>query len=156
MRKKFYKRKSTPVLIVLFVILASVLVAQFTLIKDRKLDIDPGKSQPVTSLNNPDADYFRREENKVIVDFGNGQKAEKTLKAKTPFAALEMLASSEGFEIITKQYKYGLMVEEINRVANTPEKFWLYSVNGKPGKISADLYKLNSGDVIEWSYVNVQ
>ena len=149
------KRKTTPILVVLFIILAAAILAQFTLFKGNNNSNQNriGEKTPKTSTNNQEK---RLEENTVIIDFGNGQKIERTVKAKTPYQTLEMVAGNEGYQITTKQYKYGLMVEEINRLKNTPEKYWLYSVNGNPGKIAADRYQLNSGDIVEWKYTSAK
>ena len=155
MKLRNNERKTTPVLVVLFIILAAALFTQFTLFKDSNNPNQNriGEKTPITSTNNQEK---RLEENTVIIDFGNGQKIERTVKAKTPYQTLEMVAGNEGYQITTKQYKYGLMVEEINRLKNTPEKYWLFSVNGKPGKIAADRFQLNSGDLVEWKYTSVK
>ncbi|OGG03924.1 hypothetical protein A2W14_05645 [Candidatus Gottesmanbacteria bacterium RBG_16_37_8] len=155
MKRLNYKRKSNPVLIILFILLAVILVMQFTVFKGNKFNLAPDKTDQRQSQNNQNQ-AIQMEENTVTVDFGDGRKIEKNVKAETPFRALQMVSDSEGFAVLTKEYKYGLIVEEINNVKNNSGKYWLYSVNNQPGKIAADRYQLNAGDVVKWEYTSAK
>ena len=154
MKRHNYKEKKNPAFIILFIIIAVVVIAQLTLFRSNKNLVQNKINDNASTTAN--IQEKQSQDNTVIIDFGNGQKKEKTVKANTPYQALEMVANSQGYKITTKQYKYGLMVEEINRIKNTPEKYWLFSVNGKPGLISADRQKLNAGDVVEWKYTSAK
>ena len=155
MQKTFQKRKVDKVLIILFIILASSIIAQFTLFRENKSNTSG--SQTTTSGAKIDRDNtIKNEGNKVTIDFGDGRKVTQNADAKSALSALEKVASGKGYKIITKEYKYGSIVEEVNRVKNTSANNWIYSVNGIPGKIAADRYILNPGDEVEWKYSNAE
>ena len=142
--------KKNKVLLILFIVLAATIVAQYTLFKDDKSEFR-GKNGKVEQR-----DSSIKAGSEVTLDFGNGRKITQTLKADTAYEALEAVAAQKGYKINYKQYKYGLIVEEINRVKNTSEKSWIYSVNGNTGMIAADRYKLSPGDIVEWKYTSVK
>ena len=147
------KIKIDRVLVLLFTILVIVIIAQFTVFKNNKLNLGNNNKQDGPRVQQEDA---KKDNNRVIIDFGDGRKIDQTLKADTPFKALEIIAGNQGYKINFKQYKYGLIVEEINKVKNNPTKFWIYSVNGVPAKIAADRYMLAEGDFVEWKYTSVK
>ncbi len=71
----------------------------------------------------------------------------------TAFSLLESVAEEEEIKVTTKQYDFGIFVESIGGVENTKERAWIYFVNGKSGEVASDQYKLSSGDVVEWRYI---
>lgn len=149
------KRKNNKFLIILISILALVVLAQFTLFKDNRINLkeETAKVEENTQIRD---NTVNNTGNQVIIDFGDGRQIKQNINAQTPYKALEVVADSQGYKINSKQYKYGLIVEEINRVRNTPDKSWIYSVNGQPGRIAADRYILKSNDVVEWKYSGVK
>ena len=77
----------------------------------------------------------------------------KEYSSKTPFEALQKIAEGEGWQISTKEYKYGLMVESVNKISNSSGGYWTYKIDGQAGKIAADRYTLKKGEAVEWEYV---
>jgi len=146
------KRKIDKILIVLFAALLVTIIAQLTLFKDNKLNTG-GNGQQQEQLQR---EISKKEANKVLIDFGNGRKINQAVVAETPYKALEIIAANKGFKITTKQYKYGLMVEEVNKVKNTGGKYWAFFINDKPGKIAADRYILTPSDIVQWKYISVK
>lgn len=106
---------------------------------DRVLGIE---AEPVTAV-------------KVGVDFGD-EEVERKIEVgegESAFEVLEKLADKKGYELVTKKYDFGVMVEAIDGRGNSRKKSWIYFVNGKAGEVAADQLKLKEGDVVEWRYV---
>lgn len=73
--------------------------------------------------------------------------------SSTLLQAMDALKQSGKIEFTTEASSYGTMVTAINGQKNgTGGKYWLYSVNGQPGSVGADAYKLQSGDKIIWEF----
>ena len=140
--------KKNNTLLILFIILGLSILSQFFFFKGNKVNLSGNNIKDEVQRDNS----LQRESNKIILDFGDGRKITQDAKAQTAFEALQILSSAKGYKIISKQYKYGLIVEEVNKVKNSAQKSWLYFVNGKLGNIAADRYILTSNDVIEWKY----
>lgn len=151
MAKLNTKIKIDKVLLLLFIILFVSVIAQFTLFKENKLYIgENSKNSPTSQISKqqtPDNEKIT-----VMVDFDNGRKIKQEVVADTVFKALEIAAGKEGYKITSKQFKYGLIVDSINRVKNENGRNWIYMVNNVPGKISSDRYTLSPGDIVEWKY----
>jgi hypothetical protein len=55
------------------------------------------------------------------------------------------------FSFISKEYPgLGIFVDEINGIKGTPQKYWIYYVNGKEAPIGISNYILKDGDIINW------
>lgn len=75
------------------------------------------------------------------------------VRATNAFQALSEAAKQINLEVKTKQYDFGVFVEQIGTLANTKEKSWIYFVNGKSGTVAADKQSLVQGDMVEWKYM---
>lgn len=91
----------------------------------------------------------------VAVDFGDGQKVDGTVEAKNAYEAINAIAREKKWQVVAKEYKYGVIVEKIDGKENDKTYFWLYSINGKPGQIAADQNPVNPGDRVEWIYKKI-
>ena len=89
----------------------------------------------------------------VVVNTGEEISTVSGILAENAFIALTALAKQKNLELKTKQYDFGVFVEQIGRQANTKEKSWIYFVNGKAGTVAADKQSLNTGDMVEWKYI---
>ena len=89
----------------------------------------------------------------VAFDFGDRFATVSSIPASTAFDALVAASAKEQLELKTKQYDFGVFVEQIGPRANTKEKSWIYFVNGKAGTVAADKQSVVSGDIVEWRYV---
>lgn len=74
----------------------------------------------------------------------------------TVYAALEKLAGEKGWEIVTKDYDFGKLVEAIGGTANSQDKAWIFYVNGQAGDKASDKFTLAAGDKVEWKYEAVK
>lgn len=74
----------------------------------------------------------------------------------TAYAVLEELAGEKSWEIVTKDYEFGKLVEAIGGAANSQEKAWIYYVNGVVGDKASDKFELKAGDKVEWKYETVK
>lgn len=92
------------------------------------------------------------EEVSVVIDFGNGKKLEGQVAGKTAYEVLENLVKEKNLEVRAKQYKYGLLVEKIAEYEGSSTYAWMYSVNGKAGRIAADRYQVKPNDKIDWKF----
>lgn len=91
----------------------------------------------------------------AIVDFGDGTVWKEMVRTDTAYNALVKVADVKKVKVITQQFKYGVIVEKVANIANTPQKGWTFYVNGKLGRISSDRTYVRSGDVVEWKYTDI-
>jgi hypothetical protein len=89
----------------------------------------------------------------VVLNTGEEISTVSGIPAENAFTALTALAKQKNLELKTKQYDFGVFVEQIGTLANTKEKAWIYFVNGKSGTVAADKQNLNAGDTVEWKYI---
>lgn len=87
-----------------------------------------------------------------VIDFGSGAPA--TYSGVLALTAYDVLKNSP-YEVVVKQYDFGIMVTSIKGMENTKERAWMYSVNGKHGETAADKYVLHEGDRIEWKFTKL-
>lgn len=93
------------------------------------------------------------EEVEVNVNFGDEEAAVELVQAKTAYEALQAAAENRGWLLQVKNYDFGNLVEAINGEKNTPDKAWIYFINGQPATQAADKQELKAGDVVEWKYI---
>lgn len=89
----------------------------------------------------------------VVVDNAATLKRLKNIEGSNVYMALIEASKKGGFEVKSKQYDFGVFVEEINGIKNTKEKSWIYFVNDVAGDVVADRKNLNPGDIVSWRYV---
>jgi hypothetical protein len=89
----------------------------------------------------------------VTLDTGSAVATVSGISAQNAYQALEGAAKQQNLELITKQYDFGIFVQQIGVIANTKEKSWIYFVNGKSGTVAADKQNLHTGDTVEWKYM---
>jgi len=89
----------------------------------------------------------------VILDTGSTIATVSAVSAQNAFQALSEAAKKQNLALTTKQYDFGVFVEQVGTFANTKEKSWIYFVNGKSGTVAADKQNLNTGDMVEWKYI---
>lgn len=75
------------------------------------------------------------------------------LTAGSVLEALQAVAARNNLVVRTKQYDFGVLVEQIGDRANTNDRAWIYFVNSVSGDVAADKKELNDGDVVEWKYI---
>lgn len=75
------------------------------------------------------------------------------VSTQNAFQVLTQAAAEQHLEVKTKQYDFGVFVEQVGTIANTKEKSWIYFVNGKSGMVAADKQAVVPGDVVEWKYM---
>jgi len=73
--------------------------------------------------------------------------------APTVFEALQRVATDNQIPLKTKQYDFGIFVEEIGNKPMYSDYAWLYFINGVSGDVAADKKTIKTGDLIEWRYV---
>jgi hypothetical protein len=88
----------------------------------------------------------------VIVDTGSTVATVSGIPAQNAFQALSGAAKKQNLELKTKQYDFGVFVEQVGGLPNTADNAWIYFVNGKSGTVAADKQPLNAGDIVEWKY----
>lgn len=71
--------------------------------------------------------------------------------------AFELLSQKTDGKLETKDYSFGKMVNAINGLAGgSGGKYWLYFVDGKSASVSADNYKCQGNEKIEWKLLPPQ
>lgn len=89
----------------------------------------------------------------VILDTGSTVATISGVTAQNAYQALVEAAKKQNLELKTKQYDFGVFVEQIGTLPNTKEKSWIYFVNGKAGTIAADKQPVANQDTVEWKYM---
>ncbi len=74
------------------------------------------------------------------------------IAAKNAFELLTIVGEKNNIPVVTKQYDFGVFVEEVRGKKSGADMSWIYFVNGKSGTVAADKYELKNGDVVEWKY----
>ncbi len=74
-------------------------------------------------------------------------------EGQTAFGVLQDYATQEDINLVAEHYDFGVFVKAIDGLEGNEERAWIYFVNGESGSIAADQYLLQSGDVVEWRYV---
>ncbi|MCX6816673.1 MAG: DUF5667 domain-containing protein [Candidatus Beckwithbacteria bacterium] len=120
-----------------------------TIVKDKVSDEFKNSLQEmITRDKNYEAGLGIATEVKTKIDFGDNQVVTATVSASTALEALENASSG----VKVKDYDWGKLVEEVTTKKNTPQKAWIYFVNGEAGKVAADKQEVKAGDIVEWRY----
>lgn len=134
--------KKYGIVYILLVLLVSVFIASRLFPNTTFTDLVPVS---VSTTSNQDSIA-------VDVDFGEGPKTYENITAPNAYLALVEAVKQNGWEVSTKQYDFGVMVEQVGPYANTSERAWIYYVNGASGDVAADQKLLVAGDKVEWKY----
>lgn len=102
--------------------------------------------------------YVRPQKIKVTLIISFSEKDVKKFeteadKSDSVFNLLRTVVAKENIELGVKEYDFGTLVEKIGDLQNTPDKSWIYFVNGASGDVAADQKIFNAGDTVEWKYV---
>ncbi len=129
----------------IIIIVAIILAALFIFTPKTLFIRPPGVSTTTTTPTAPSVS--------VTLDTGTTVATISGVTAQNAFQALSTAAKKQNLELKTKQYDFGVYVEQIGTFANTKEKSWIYFVNGTSGTVAADKQNLNAGDTVEWKYI---
>jgi Domain of unknown function (DUF4430) len=88
----------------------------------------------------------------VTIDDGQSVATVSGLTVSNAFEALRQFGEQKQIEIKTKQYDFGVFVEQVGQKMNTKDNAWIYFVNGMSGDVAADKKELHNGDMVEWRY----
>ena len=128
------------------IIIAAIILAALFIFSPKTIFIrPPSVSTKTTTTTAPSVS--------VTLDTGTTVATVSGVTAQNAFQALSEAAKKQNLELKTKQYDFGVFVEQIGTLANTKEKSWIYFVNGKSGTVAADKQSLNAGDTVEWKYI---
>lgn len=128
------------------IFIAVILLAAFVIFSPKTLFVrSPGVSITTPTPTSPTVS--------VTLDTGATVATVSGVRAQNAFQALSEAAKKQHLELKTKQYDFGVFVEQIGMFSNTKEKSWIYFVNGKSGTVAADKQRLNTGDTVEWKYI---
>jgi biopolymer transport protein ExbD len=127
------------------ILIVLIILAAFVVFSSKTLFVRP----PVTTVINTNTPSSIS----VTLDTGSTIATVSGINARNAFQALSEAAKKQNLKLTTKQYNFGVFVEQIGTIANTKEKSWIYFVNGKSGTVAADKHSLHAGDTVEWKYV---
>lgn len=68
--------------------------------------------------------------------------------------ALTLLKSN--YQVETKSYDFGEMVESINGVKPDSKHFWSFYVNGQMSQVGAGSYQTKTSDTLEWKLDSIE
>ena len=95
----------------------------------------------------------------LAVDFGNGARREfAALPYRKGMTIADLLKMAAGYRPSLRYTQRGdgefALLTSLDGVTNgTPaDRFWLYEVNGQPGKVSFALHELAAGDRVLWAF----
>lgn len=90
------------------------------------------------------------------IDYGNGEITyykDQVEEDTTAFSMLEKAVQKNETPMETQQYDFGVFVKSINNLESNTNLSWIYFVNGASGNVAADQKVLQSGDLVEWKYI---
>lgn len=124
-----------------------------------------GWGLPRVSVSPPPVEGEQEETvREVSLMFDEGDGTVKTFE-RVPFTEGESLfdltarvAEREGMDFsYDPPGTYGILITEIDGKRNgMGGKYWLFWVNNHMGEVASNQYMLQSGDVIEWKFVNLK
>ena len=88
----------------------------------------------------------------MTIDTGTTIATVSGVMAQNAYQALTVAAKQRNLQIKSKQYSFGVFVEQVGAFANTNTKDWIYFVNGKAGTVAADKQPVANRDTVEWQY----
>ena len=147
------KKQTRVLLIIIFIVILSAAAAQYILHNQTNLkltNLQPRNLSKLEDTVTPSEKVVNTET--VSIDFGNGQKMTGQVSTQSAYQALVRVAKDNNLIVNVKQEKYGVMVEKVGKIANSPNAAWIYSINGKPGQIAAGRYTIYPSDKVEWIY----
>jgi hypothetical protein len=89
------------------------------------------------------------------IDYGNGTSITKEVYLFRGANVLDALRAVAKVNATYWEAYQSFFINAINNVFNNEKgnnRWWVFSVNGEHALVSADQYKLNDGDQIEWTY----
>jgi hypothetical protein len=89
----------------------------------------------------------------VVLNTGEEISTVSGIPAENAYTALTVMAKQQNLDVKTKQYSFGVFVEQVGALANSKDNAWIYFVNGKTGIVAADKQSVVSGDMVEWKYI---
>ena len=100
----------------------------------------------------------------LSVDYGSNRTQEfrdvSLVLGASVYDLLKEVEKSSNLKLQVKDYggEMGVLIEGLGDVVNDPKTgtYWQLWVNGQYAKVGASAYKLNSGDKVEWKYINSQ
>lgn len=92
----------------------------------------------------------------TVVDNGSTQQTYNS-KVTSGLSAIDVLlgvAQTNGFEVKTTQYDFGILVDSINGIAGdaASNTYWIYYVNDVSATVGASSYVVADGDTILWKF----
>lgn len=92
----------------------------------------------------------------LILQEPGGEKKQAIVipKNSTVFDALAIASKQNGFSLKTKQYPFGIFIDELDGLASDKltGQYWTYSINGQFASVGASSYVAKDGDIITWRY----
>lgn len=125
---------------------------------NKNKQIKTEKKDEQTNQDNVNAEDVKNNQIKIllVIDKGDSYKNYdlKIEKDKTVYDMLKLASEQNNFSLKTKDYSFGVFVEEIDGLANlgSGSKNWLYYVNGQAANVGASAFKLKEGDKVVWRF----
>ena len=88
----------------------------------------------------------------LVLDDGSKISTYSGVMANNAYDALRIVVEQNKLNIVTKQYDFGIFVQQIGDKESLRDKAWIYYVNGKSADVAADKYELKNDDIVEWRY----
>lgn len=111
---------------------------------------------PISISRSSPSGPISQEKVNLTINFGEGEVSSYSGQLREGMSVFDLLAEGAGelgFELSLQPFDFGILVKAIDQRENTPEKAWIYFVNGQSGQVAADQAKLESGDQVEWRYL---
>lgn len=98
----------------------------------------------------------QKKEAELVINYGGESKTYQYQfeGEKTAFDILKETADKENIPIATKQYDFGIFVDEINGYKSDQYSAWVYTVNDESVMVGADQKQIENGDKVEWKFVS--
>ena len=153
---KYQLNKLKLLLFAVGIVFLGVVVSWFKLFGN----LQPDKNNSFENQVNTSITPSQKLKVNLLIDFGGGKTTSyenvEVNENDTVYSLLVKKTKETNYEVTTKTYDFGLMVESINGVSASSSNYWSYSVNGQMGNVAADKFILNDGDKVEWKYTPIQ
>lgn len=94
----------------------------------------------------------------TLLLFASCSTEEKNAEEVEPIV-LEAQAGKTVFELLKEQHEIdysessmGVFIKSINGIENSGGRYWLYEINGEPGKNACNKAVVSEGDKVVWRY----
>lgn len=110
------------------------------------------KSKKISSMSNPNPVGLNSGV-KTVLEINNVRYEDEITGEMSVYDFMSKLQSERKITFKDKTYVgMGKLIEEINGLKSSGNKYWIYYVNDKEAQVGVLDYKIKQGDIVSWKY----